>query len=143
MLVKIPYIVAEAPSNLLIKRLLPSRWQSRIMVSSLNVSSRSKSLMLLRLPGAFHWRVMQLLRTNKDYTLRGSFLDWYVLGYFLSPYNKHFLEAFVNISAQFEAGMFPGVILQMCYWYRPDEMSLRLLYFCRFCSILALIYTHM
>lgn len=29
-----------------------------------------------------------------------------------------------------EAGMFPGVILQMCYWYRPDEMSVRLLYFC-------------
>ncbi|KAI1185563.1 major facilitator superfamily domain-containing protein [Nemania serpens] len=28
-----------------------------------------------------------------------------------------------------EAGMFPGVILQMTYWYRPDEMSLRLLYF--------------
>jgi hypothetical protein len=31
---------------------------------------------------------------------------------------------------QFEAGMFPGVVLQMTYWYRPDEMSLRLLYFC-------------
>jgi len=30
-----------------------------------------------------------------------------------------------------EAGMFPGVILQMCYWYRPDEMSVRLLYFCK------------
>ncbi|KAK7431305.1 hypothetical protein QQZ08_002076 [Neonectria magnoliae] len=29
----------------------------------------------------------------------------------------------------FEAGMFPGVILQMTYWYRPDEMSFRLLYF--------------
>lgn len=28
--------------------------------------------------------------------------------------------------------MFPGVILQMCYWYRPDEMSIRLLYFCEF-----------
>ena len=26
--------------------------------------------------------------------------------------------------------MFPGVILQMTYWYRPDEMSVRLLYFC-------------
>lgn len=32
---------------------------------------------------------------------------------------------------QAEAGQFPGVILQMCYWYRPDEMSLRLLYFCK------------
>lgn len=27
--------------------------------------------------------------------------------------------------------MFPGVILQMTYWYRPDEMSVRLLYFCK------------
>ncbi|KAF2635945.1 MFS general substrate transporter [Massarina eburnea CBS 473.64] len=31
----------------------------------------------------------------------------------------------------FEAGMFPGVIVQMCYWYRPDEMSIRLLFFCK------------
>lgn len=30
---QIPYIVAEAPSNLLIKRVLPSRWQSRIMIT--------------------------------------------------------------------------------------------------------------
>lgn len=27
--------------------------------------------------------------------------------------------------------MFPGVILHMTYWYRPDEMSVRLLYFCK------------
>lgn len=27
-------------------------------------------------------------------------------------------------TGQAEAGQFPGVILQMCYWYRPDEMSL-------------------
>ena len=33
---------------------------------------------------------------------------------------------------QAEAGMFPGVILQMTYWYRPDEMSIRLLYFCKY-----------
>ena len=31
----------------------------------------------------------------------------------------------------FEAGLFPGVIYQMTYWYRPDEMALRLLYFCK------------
>ena len=30
-----------------------------------------------------------------------------------------------------EAGMFPGVIFPMCYWYRLDEMSVRLLYFLR------------
>ena len=32
---QIPYIIAEAPSNLLVKRVLPSRWQSRIMVYEL------------------------------------------------------------------------------------------------------------
>ncbi|KAL4790064.1 major facilitator superfamily domain-containing protein [Aspergillus venezuelensis] len=66
------YIVLEAPSNLLLKRFSPSRWQSRIMVS---------------------WGI------------------------------------FLMCNAAAEAGQFPGVILQMTYWYRPDEMSLRLLYF--------------
>ena len=28
-----------------------------------------------------------------------------------------------------EAGMFPGVISQLIYWYRPDELSVRLTYF--------------
>ncbi|KAL5388983.1 hypothetical protein DPSP01_002687 [Paraphaeosphaeria sporulosa] len=84
----IPYIVAEAPSNLLIKRLLPSRWQSRIMVT---------------------WGIALSCHaavTNKE--------GLYVARFFLGL---------------FEAGLFPGVILQMCYWYRPDEMSVRLLYF--------------
>ncbi|KAL5087056.1 hypothetical protein Trisim1_008438 [Trichoderma cf. simile WF8] len=37
---------------------------------------------------------------------------------------------------QAESGQFAGILLQMCYWYRPDEMSLRLLYFyiCGNCS---------
>lgn len=30
---KIPYIIAEAPSNLLLKGVRPSIWQARIMVS--------------------------------------------------------------------------------------------------------------
>lgn len=30
---KVPYIVFEAPSNLLLKRFKPSVWQSRIMIS--------------------------------------------------------------------------------------------------------------
>lgn len=30
---QIPYIVAEAPSNLLIKRFSPSKWQARIIIS--------------------------------------------------------------------------------------------------------------
>ncbi|KAJ4354047.1 uncharacterized protein N0V89_005780 [Didymosphaeria variabile] len=84
----VPYIVAEAPSNLLIKKLLPSRWQSRIMVT-------------WGIALACHAAV-----TNKE--------GLYVARFFLGL---------------FEAGLFPGVILQMCYWYRPDEMSVRLLYF--------------
>ena len=25
----------------------------------------------------------------------------------------------------FEAGLWPGLLLQLCYWYRPDEISPR------------------
>ncbi|EXJ86631.1 hypothetical protein A1O3_03584 [Capronia epimyces CBS 606.96] len=84
----IPYIVAEAPSNLFIKRVLPSRWQSRIMVT---------------------WGIC--------------------LACHAAVTNKHGLYAARFFLGLCEAGMFPGVILQMCYWYRPDEMSIRLLYF--------------
>lgn len=36
------------------------------------------------------------------------------------------------LSFQAESGMFPGIILHMTYWYRPDEMSLRLFYLCKY-----------
>ncbi|KAJ4366753.1 hypothetical protein N0V95_000082 [Ascochyta clinopodiicola] len=85
---KIPYIIAEAPSNLLIKRMLPSRWQSRIMIT---------------------WGISTACHAAA--TSKGGL---YTARFFLGL---------------MEAGMFPGVILQMCYWYRPDEMSVRLLYF--------------
>ncbi|KAJ2980697.1 hypothetical protein NQ176_g2476 [Zarea fungicola] len=84
----IPYIVGEAPSNLLLKYFTPSKWQSRILIS---------------------WGVFLMLHAavkNKG----GLFATRFLLGLA-------------------EAGMFPGVILQMTFWYRPDEMSLRLLYF--------------
>ncbi|KAL2841758.1 major facilitator superfamily domain-containing protein [Aspergillus pseudoustus] len=84
----VPYIVLEAPSNLLLKRFSPSKWQSRIMIS---------------------WAVFLLCNVavkNKG----GMYATRFLLG-------------------AAEAGQFPGVILQMTYWYRPDEMSLRLLYF--------------
>ncbi|KAI0423309.1 major facilitator superfamily domain-containing protein [Xylaria grammica] len=84
----VPYIIGEAPSNLLLKWFSPSRWQSRIMVT---------------------WGIVLALHvpvTNKE----GLYATRFFLGLA-------------------EAGMFPGVILQMTYWYRPDEMSLRLLYF--------------
>ncbi|KAH9904428.1 putative pantothenate transporter [Xylariomycetidae sp. FL2044] len=84
----IPYIVFEAPSNLLLKRYSPSRWQARIILTW--------GFML-----ACHAAVK-----NKE----GLFVTRFFLGLA-------------------EAGMFPGVLLQMTYWYRPDEMSLRLLYF--------------
>ncbi|KAH8682296.1 major facilitator superfamily domain-containing protein [Xylariales sp. PMI_506] len=84
----VPYIVFEAPSNLLIKRFSPSRWQSRIIVT---------------------WGV--------------------VLGLHCLVKNKTGLYVARFFLGLAEAGQFPGVILQMCYWYRPDEMSLRLLYF--------------
>ncbi|KAI1093108.1 putative pantothenate transporter [Rostrohypoxylon terebratum] len=84
----IPYIVGEAPSNLLLKRFSPSHWQSRIMIT---------------------WGIMLACNVavkNKE----GLYVTRFLLGLA-------------------EAGMFPGIILQMTYWYRPDEMSLRLLYF--------------
>ncbi|KAF3009983.1 hypothetical protein E8E13_011331 [Curvularia kusanoi] len=84
----IPYIIAEAPSNLFIKRMLPSKWQSRIMIT---------------------WGISTACHaaaTNKG----GLYAARFFLGLM-------------------EAGMFPGVILQMVFWYRPDEMSVRLLYF--------------
>ncbi|KAH7303988.1 major facilitator superfamily domain-containing protein [Stachybotrys elegans] len=45
--------------------------------------------------------------------------------------NKEGIYATRFLLGLFEDGMFPGVILQMTYWYRPDEMSVRLLYFSR------------
>ncbi|KAE8449797.1 hypothetical protein EG329_007572 [Mollisiaceae sp. DMI_Dod_QoI] len=83
----IPYIIAEAPSNLLVKRVLPSRWQSRIMVT---------------------WGIALCCHAavkNKE----GLFTARFFLGLF-------------------EAGLWPGMLLQMCYWYRPDELARRILY---------------
>ncbi|KIW93731.1 uncharacterized protein Z519_05046 [Cladophialophora bantiana CBS 173.52] len=84
----IPYIIFEAPSNLFIKKMLPSRWQSRIVVS---------------------WGIA--IACHAAVTSKAGL---YTARFFLG---------------MCEAGMFPGVLLQMVYWYRPDEMSIRLLYF--------------
>jgi hypothetical protein len=35
------------------------------------------------------------------------------------------------IEIQTEAGMFPGIILQLSYWYRPDEIAVRLMWICK------------
>ncbi|EKV04865.1 hypothetical protein PDIG_86660 [Penicillium digitatum PHI26] len=82
----VPYIVLEAPSNLLLKKFPPSKWQSRIMLT---------------------WGIA--LMCNAAVKNKGGL------------YTTRFLLGVA------EAGQFPGVILQMTYWYRPDEMSLRLL----------------
>ncbi|KAH8601958.1 major facilitator superfamily domain-containing protein [Bisporella sp. PMI_857] len=84
----IPYIIAEAPSNLCLKRFLPSKWLSRIMIS---------------------WGIVTCCHAAVT-TAGGLYTARFFLGLM-------------------EAGMFPGVILQLCYWYRPDEMARRLLYF--------------
>ncbi|KAF7189534.1 MFS transporter prlL [Pseudocercospora fuligena] len=81
----IPYIVAEAPSNLLLKYFSPSVWQARVMVS---------------------WGIVLVCHaavTNAGglYTVRA------LLGLF-------------------EAGLWPGILLQLCYWYRPDEIAKRI-----------------
>ncbi|KAF7592241.1 hypothetical protein BBP40_000442 [Aspergillus hancockii] len=81
----IPYILAEAPSNLLLKGIRPSVWQARIMVS---------------------WGIV--LCCHAAVTNRQGL---YVVRFFLGL---------------FEAGLWPGILLQLCYWYRPDEMAPRI-----------------
>ncbi|SPO02601.1 uncharacterized protein DNG_05274 [Cephalotrichum gorgonifer] len=87
----IPFIVFEIPSNLVMKRMLPSRFQARIMVT---------------------WGIA--LASHAAVTSKSGL---YVARFFLGLC---------------EAGMFPGVILQMTYWYRADEMTMRMLIFYSF-----------
>ncbi|KAL7914323.1 major facilitator superfamily domain-containing protein [Trichoderma velutinum] len=94
----IPYIVGEAPSNLLLKYFTPSKWQSRIIIT---------------------WGICLMLHA--------------------AVHNKGGLYATRFLLGLAESGQFAGILLQMCYWYRPDEMSLRLLYFC---GLLAFAFDH-
>ncbi|KAM0420459.1 hypothetical protein ACHAPT_011751 [Fusarium lateritium] len=81
----IPYILAETPSNLVVKYLKPSVWQARIMIS---------------------WGVV--LCCHAAVTNAGGLYT---------------VRAFLGL---FEAGLWPGILLQLCYWYRPDEMASRI-----------------
>ncbi|KAH8805889.1 pantothenate transporter [Xylogone sp. PMI_703] len=83
----IPYILAEAPSNLLLKRVRPSVWQARIMTS---------------------WGI--------------------VLCCHAAVTNRHGLYAVRFFLGLFEAGLWPGMLLQLCYWYRPDEIAPRVVW---------------
>ncbi|EPE06666.1 pantothenate transporter [Ophiostoma piceae UAMH 11346] len=83
----VPYILAETPSNLLLKKFSPSVWQARIMIS---------------------WGVV--LCTHAALTNAGG------------------LYAVRALLGLFEAGLWPGQLLQMCYWYRPDELAPRIVW---------------
>ncbi|KAI0469650.1 major facilitator superfamily domain-containing protein [Xylariaceae sp. FL0804] len=83
----VPYIVAEIPSNLLLKKTLPSRWQFRIMAT---------------------WGI-----TTAATAAVSNLAGLYAVRFFLGLA---------------EAGMFPGIILQLTYWYRPDEIAVRLVW---------------
>ncbi|KAI8317532.1 MFS transporter prlL [Colletotrichum sp. SAR11_240] len=87
----IPFIIFEIPSNLIMKKMLPSRFQARIMVT---------------------WGI-----TLACHAAVKSKEGLWVARFFLGLC---------------EAGMFPGIILQLTYWYRADEMTIRLLIFYSF-----------
>ncbi|KAL1891691.1 hypothetical protein Sste5346_007440 [Sporothrix stenoceras] len=81
----IPYILAETPSNLLVKKFKPSVWQARIMIS---------------------WGIV--LCAHAAVTNAGGLYT---------------VRALLGL---FEAGLWPGQLLQLCYWYRPDELAPRI-----------------
>ena len=35
------------------------------------------------------------------------------------------MRTIIDKSSQ-EAGLWPGILLQLCYWYRPDELAKRI-----------------
>lgn len=84
MLFLIAYGAFEAPSNMLLKQLRPSRWIAFLMVAwgaltiSLGASTNPATVMALR----------------------------FLLGVF-------------------EAGLFPGLVYYLTFWYRADERSMR------------------
>ncbi|KAK1447209.1 hypothetical protein CMEL01_09048 [Colletotrichum melonis] len=87
----IPFMICEIPTNMVVKKMLPSRFQSRIMVT---------------------WGIV--LACHAAVTSSAGLLT---------------ARFFLGLA---ESGMFPGIILQMSYWYRADEMTPRLLIFYSF-----------
>ncbi|KAF7189163.1 MFS transporter prlL [Pseudocercospora fuligena] len=78
----IAYIVFEVPSNLLLKKMTPRIWQSRIICS---------------------WGI--------------------VLACHAAIQNRHSYYALRFLLGMMEAGLFPGLAVQLCSWYRSDEMG--------------------
>ncbi|KAH8195211.1 hypothetical protein TruAng_010629 [Truncatella angustata] len=81
----IPYILAEAPSNLLVKKMKPSVWNARIQIS---------------------WGVVLCCHAALT-----------------NATGLYVVRAFLGF---FEAGLWPGLLLQLVYWYRPDELAPRI-----------------
>ena len=78
----IAYIIFEVPSNLMLKKMTPRIWQSRII---------------------FTWGV--------------------VLACHAAIQNKNSYYALRFLLGMMEAGLFPGLAVQLCSWYRSDEMG--------------------
>ncbi|KAL4908053.1 hypothetical protein BDW74DRAFT_115313 [Aspergillus multicolor] len=83
----VPYIVAETPFTLLVKKVRPSRWQSRIMLSWGVVTACTAAV------------------TNRA----GLYAVRFMLGVT-------------------EASMYPTIVLHLTYWYRPDEIAVRMVW---------------
>ncbi|RMJ01441.1 hypothetical protein CDV36_015817 [Fusarium kuroshium] len=90
----IPFMLFEIPTNMIVKKMLPSRFQSRIMVT---------------------WGLV--LACHAAVKSSAGLLT---------------ARFFLGVA---ESGMFPGIILQMSYWYRADEMTPRLLIFYHFTNV--------
>lgn len=60
-------------------------------------------------------------------TLYRAFLAW--TGRFNQIRELRSLSSYLT-TLQAEAGMFPAIILQLTYWYRPDEIAVRLVWIC-------------
>ncbi|KLU81121.1 hypothetical protein MAPG_00216 [Magnaporthiopsis poae ATCC 64411] len=80
----IAYAIFEVPSNMLLKKLRPSRWIAFLMISW--------GAMTMGLGGVHDFAGMAALR------------------FFLG---------------MFEAGLFPGLVYYLTFWYKSDERSLR------------------
>ncbi|PSN59479.1 permease of the major facilitator superfamily [Corynespora cassiicola Philippines] len=78
----IAYIIFEVPSNLVLKKMTPRNWQSRIMLT---------------------WGIVLACHAAVQ-----NAAGLYTARFFLGA---------------MEAGMFPGIMAQLCSWYRSDEMG--------------------
>lgn len=80
----VAYAVFEVPSNMLLKKLRPSRWLAFLMIS---------------------WGSMTMILGGTS-NFGGVTAVRFLLG-------------------MFEAGLFPGLIYYLTFWYRHDERSVR------------------